>query len=722
MWRNISLIAILFITLLTACTTSSKQYKIGISQCSEDIWREKQNAELRMGAYFHENVELRFAAAYDSDERQVQQIDSLVGTGIDLLIVAPNQMATITPAIDRAFDKGIPVIVFERKTSSQKYTAFMSADNYEMGRMMGEYIAGRLHGKGRVLEIMGLKGSSPAIERHNGFAEALDNHPGIEFVATLQGDWTEESALKAIQDYQGDLSHIDFVFGQNDRMAMGARKALNSSTTRYCGIDGLPGQNGGIRLVRDSILDATYIYPTHGDQLLQMAVDILEGNPYEKEVRLMSALVTKENANVLLMQNEEIVKQSGYLDQLHSRSDHYLQQLDTQRIITLMAIALVALLLIVAVIIYRYNIQRLRLHEERTKMELEKLNFYTQAAHELRTPLTLIEGPLNQLAKTTAIRQSDEKTTELFSIVRRNTTNLSKLVNKILDVQIGASIPDIQQQEEDEMMVTQITEGQEKDATPAVSEAEVPTLLIVDDNADIRTYLRTILQPHYHLLEAADGQEGLGMAREQVPDLIVSDVMMPVMNGLEFCQHIKTDYVTSHIPIILLTARALNKHQIEGYESGADAYITKPFQADLLLARISNLLKSRIQLRNLWSSSEPKEPKAEEPKAEVKENAFILRFKAIVEEKMADSNLSVEDIGAEMSLSRVQLYRKVKALTGCSPVDLLRKARLSEAQRLLVESDLSVSEIAYKVGFTSPSYFTKCFKEEYGKVPGDVRK
>ncbi len=722
MWRNISLIAILFITLLTACTTSSKQYKIGISQCSEDIWREKQNAELRMGAYFHENVELRFAAAYDSDERQVQQIDSLVETGIDLLIVAPNQMATITPAIDRAFDKGIPVIVFERKTSSQKYTAFMSADNYEMGRMMGEYIAGRLHGKGRVLEIMGLKGSSPAIERHNGFAEALDNHPGIEFVATLQGDWTEESAVKAIQDYQGDLSHIDFVFGQNDRMAMGARKALKSSTTRYCGIDGLPGQNGGIRLVRDSILDATYIYPTHGDQLLQMAVDILEGNPYEKEVRLMSALVTKENANVLLMQNEEIVKQSGYLDQLHSRSDHYLQQLDTQRIITLMAIALIALLLIVAVIIYRYNIQRLRLHEERTKMELEKLDFYTQAAHELRTPLTLIEGPLNQLAKTTAIRQSDEKTTELFSIVRRNTTNLSKLVNKILDVQIGASIPDIQQQEEDEMMVTQITEGQEKDATPAVSEAEVPTLLIVDDNADIRTYLRTILQPHYHLLEAADGQEGLGMAREQVPDLIVSDVMMPVMNGLEFCQHIKTDYVTSHIPVILLTARALNKHQIEGYESGADAYITKPFQADLLLARISNLLKSRIQLRNLWSSNEPKEPKAEEPKAEVKENAFILRFKAIVEEKMADSNLSVEDIGAEMNLSRVQLYRKVKALTGCSPVDLLRKARLSEAQRLLVESDLSVSEIAYKVGFTSPSYFTKCFKEEYGKVPGDVRK
>ena len=723
MRKNIALIVIIVLSIFTSCTTESKRYKIGISQCSEDIWREKQNAELRMGAYFHDNVELRFAAAYDSDERQVQQIDSLVATGIDLLIVAPNQIATITPAIDRAFDKGIPVIVFERKTSSQKYSAFMGADNYEMGRVMGEYIATRLHGKGRVLEVMGLKGSSPAIERHNGFADALKNYPGIEFVATLQGDWTEESAIKAFKNYQGDLSNIDFVFGQNDRMAMGARKALASASTKYCGIDGLPGNDGGIRLVRDSILEATFIYPTHGDQLLKMAMNILDGQPYEKEVRLMSALVTKENANVLFMENEEIVRQSEYLDQLHSRADSYLQRLGTQRIIMLMAIALVALLLLVAVMLYRYHIQKLRLHEERTKMEHEKLDFYTQAAHELRTPLTLIEGPLDQLAETATIRQSDDKTSELFSIVKRNTANLSKLVNKILDVQTGISPQNLTSTQTDEMAPSQMKEEQSKEtSTQATSEGDVPTLLIVDDNADIRTLLRTILQPHYQLLEAADGQEGLRTAREQVPDLIVSDVMMPVMNGLEFCQHIKKDFVTSHIPVILLTARALNKHQIEGYESGADAYITKPFQADLLLARISNLMKSRLQLRHLWSSSEQQEDKAKEPKVEVKEDAFILRFKAVVEEKMADSDLSVEDISAKMNLSRVQLYRKVKALTGCSPVDLLRKARLSEAHRLLMESDLSVSEIAYKVGFTSPSYFTKCFKEEHGKVPGEARK
>ena len=158
-----------------------------------------------MGAYFHDNVELKFAAAYDSDERQVQQIDSLVNDGIDLLIVAPNQVQTISPAIDRAYDKGIPVIVFERKTSSRKYTAFISADNYEMGRIMGEYIVSRLHGQGTVLEIKGLEGSSPAIERHNGFMDAIKNAPGIKVVASLQGDWTELKAYEVQRWEQGKL-------------------------------------------------------------------------------------------------------------------------------------------------------------------------------------------------------------------------------------------------------------------------------------------------------------------------------------------------------------------------------------------------------------------------------------------------------------------------------------------------------------------------------------
>jgi AraC-like DNA-binding protein len=203
---------------------------------------------------------------------------------------------------------------------------------------------------------------------------------------------------------------------------------------------------------------------------------------------------------------------------------------------------------------------------------------------------------------------------------------------------------------------------------------------------------------------------------------------MPVMNGLKFCQRVKSDVISSHIPVILLTARALDQHQIEGYQSGADAYITKPFSQELLLVRIDNLLHSRHQLRDLWSNNrvdhgdKPQEVAPTIADENRIEDAFIAKFKKVVEEHMTNSNVSVEELATIMGLSRVQLYRKVKALTGNTPVDLLRKARLSQARELLNSSKLTVSEIAYKVGFASPSYFTKCYKDEYGVVPGDDRK
>ena len=722
-------IILMSLVLLASCSQDSKKYRIGVSQCSDDIWRDKQNSELKIGAYFHDNVELRFAAAFDSDERQIQQIDSLVGTGIDLLIVAPNQVSTISPAIDRAYDKGIPVIVFERKTNTKKYTAYMGADNYEMGHLMGEYVATRLNERGRIIEVMGLKGSSPAIERHNGFREAIAQHPGIQVVATLQGDWTEPTAYNTVKQWldKNKGEKIDLVFGMNDRTAMGARKAFEETGSvmpLFCGIDGLPGENGGIRLVLDSLLDASYIYPTHGDQLLQLAVDILEGNPYEKETKLMSALVTQDNARVLLMESEEIMRQSHNLEQLHEKASQYLDQLGNQR--TLIFVALAAILLLLALLagIYMYYLQRARIQDERMLMEREQLDFYTQVSHELRTPLTLIQGPLDQLLRTNDFRGASDNARELFSIVRRNTQHLTGLINKMLDAQVGTPIQEMTSAQVDAITVSQPI------ANPAVvpeQDEDAPTVLIVDDNADIRTYLRSILQGQYRLLEAEDGKRGLELAREQVPDLIVSDVMMPVMNGLEFCQQVKKDDISSHIPVILLTARALEKHQIEGYESGADAYITKPFSPELLLARIDNLLHSRHQLKDLWGMKPITEPSVTPPQDSSVtrtpiEDAFISRFKKIVEERLSDSNLSVEDLAADMGLSRVQLYRKVKALTGSSPVDLLRKARLAQAQKLLQETTLSVSEIAYQVGFASPSYFTKCYKDEFGTVPGEARK
>ena len=714
--RKVLLFTVLLISFLSACTKQEKTYKIAVSQCSQDIWRDKLNAELKMGTYFQDGIELQFASADDSDKKQIEQIRQFIADGIDLLIVAPNQASTVSPAIDEAFDHGIPVIVFDRKTNSEKFTAIIGADNHEMGRQMGEYIATQLKGHGRVLEIKGLKGSSPAIERHEGFVEALSAYPGITLVASLQGDWTEESAIKAIKGYKGDLTNIDFVFGQNDRMAVGASKVLpNPVGTKYCGIDALPGEGNGIVCVRDSILNASYIYPTRGDEVLQLAVNILEGKPYKKENPLMGALVTRDNANVLLMQFEEMKHQGEYLDQLHSRADDYLHQLDNQRAIIWLALCLVFLLLVLFVVIYRYQLQKARIVDERNKMEREQLDFYTQVSHELRTPLTLIEGPLNQLASTNDIQKASIEATGLFAIVQRNTRQLSEIINKMLDMQVKGKVESNQSTEKMDIASAPLPDkGSHMDHT----------VLIVDDNADVRAYLRNILQNQYQINEAADGQQGLTLANEIVPDLIVSDVMMPVMNGLEFCHRVKDNTATSHIPVILLTARAMSHHQIEGYESGADAYITKPFSADLLLARISNLLASRIKLKALFTATNKSEGNGsvtENTNEQViKEDAFFKKFRDFVEHNMTDSDLSVETIGAELGLSRVQLYRKIKALTGLSPVELLRKARLQKAKELIKSTDKTIAEVAYEVGFTAPSYFTKCFKEEFGISPSDI--
>ena len=733
--RKYTLYIIILLAIISSCSTGDKKYRIGVSQCSDDIWRDKQNTELKMAAYFHDNVDLKFAAAYDSDERQIQQIDSLVNEGIDLLIVAPNQIATISPAIDRTFEKGIPVIVFERKTNSRKYTAYMGADNYEMGKLMGEYIATRLQGKGKLMEVMGLKGSSPSIERHNGFRDALKDYPQLEVIATLQGDWTEPTAYKQVKEWNLKYpdTNIDLVFGMNDRSAIGARKAFSETQKTlplFCGIDGLPGENGGIQQVRDSLLEASYIYPTHGDQLLQLALDILDGKPYTKETSLVSALVTRDNARVLQLESEEVTRLSKNVEQLHLTADSYLQQLASQRLFTLFSFAFIILLLMLAFAFYLYNRQKKRILSERQKLEREQLNFYTQVSHELRTPLTLIEGPLTQLAETEDLQNASKETTNMLAIVRRNTRQLTQLINKMLEVQVGGFQEASNTKTDDSYVTKEIS----TESAPNILETEQPqdtSVLIVDDNNDIREYLRTILQEKYQVFEAEDGQKGLVLAQEQVPDIIISDVMMPVMNGLEFCQNIKMNEITSHIPVILLTARALNSHQIEGYKSGADAYITKPFQPDLLLARIGNLLRNRHLLKDLWGTSSNATKKEDKTATTenthlssegTRENAFICRFKKVIEERMTDSELSVETIGSELGLSRVQLYRKVKALTGSSPVDLLRKARLNKAQQLLQTTDLSVSEIAYQVGFTSPSYFTKCYKDEYGKVPGESRK
>ena len=203
-----------------------------------------------------------------------------------------------------------------------------------------------------------------------------------------------------------------------------------------------------------------------------------------------------------------------------------------------------------------------------------------------------------------------------------------------------------------------------------------------------------------------------------VPDVIICDVMMPVMDGLECCRQLKSELRTSHIPVMLLTACSLDEQRIAGFECGADSYIAKPFNSKLLLARLRNLIANHHRLQQFFGD---KTTLSKEPVSEI-DKGFADRFRRLIEENMSDSELSVEELGSKMGMSRVQLYRKIKALTNYSPVELLRIARLKKAASLLASSEKTISEITYEVGFTSPSYFTKCYKEYFGESPTDFLK
>ena len=868
---------VVFLTLVfSACSDNNvKKYVIGVSQCSEDIWRDKLNNELVMSTYQHDNVTLKFASANDNDRLQKQQIEQFIKEGVNLLIVSPNQIHTISSVIDKAYDAGIPVILFDRKTDSRKYTAFIGADNYEAGHEIGYFIGQQLEGKGNIAEICGLQASSPAIERNRGFMDALKNYPDIKVVARGYGDWIKESGVTAMDSILVQSKEsFQYVFAQNDRMALGALQSIKKHKVKgikIVGIDALPVPGGGMENVRDGNLEASYIYPTRGDSVMQLALNILEKKPYKRDNYLKGALVTKANANVLLMQNEEMNKQTARLNALHGKVDTYLVQYNHQKMYIVLFSIILLLLIGIMVYIYRTILMKRRIEEEANKA---KLQFFTNISHELRTPLTLIADPVNYIIHDDNLNSQQRS---MLQIVQRNVLVLTQLVSEILDfrkvqngkmelrlsdfnlaesmkqwimlfsvsaqkkhIAISMDAPDtimlradqdkiericynllsnalkytseggeisLMAKEEggrviisvadngcgissDELpyifdrfyqaknagrgtgiglaivkaftelhhgevsatsiegkgstftihipvrqkgeVTNQPTEKIEQLVEPSSAEevpnqarhideliqpyqTDKPEVLIIDDNIDIRTYLRSVLSEKYNVSEAADGKVGLELARKIVPDIVLSDIMMPVMDGLAFCQQLKTDKAISHIPVILLTARSLDEQRAEGYEHGADAYLSKPFSLRLLLSRIDNLIESRKKLNQTWSKG-VEDDEIGNISNEI-DKSFLKQLRKIIQENLANSDLSVEQIGDEIGLSRVQLYRKVKALTGYSPVEIVRKARLTRARHLLQTTERTVSEVAYAVGFSTPSYFSKCYKDEFGENP-----
>lgn len=562
MKKYVSILSCILLALLfmSSCDNNAPKYIIGVSQCSEDSWRAKLQEELVMATYFNEGVELRFTSAHDDSQLQEKQIDSLVNSGIDLLIVSPNQVDNLTNAIGKAFAKKIPILLYDRKTNNDNYTAFMGADNYVIGEMLGQYLAGKLGGKGCVVEIGGLKGSSPAQERHEGFANALKKYPEMQIVAYQSGDWTEasgETAMRRIlKEYSG---RIDAVYGGNDRMAIGARRVIkengiDNGSILYLGVDALPTENGGIRQVADSLLTASAIYPTHGDELLQLAIDILNGKPVQKETMLKSSVVTSQNAKVLLLQHEEVVRQAEYLRKMHKQAGimhEYIRNQQTVIGVILVLIFITAILLGISIRAYQSK-RRLNdiLRDKNKELEVSQ-----ETISEANSQLSAINEQLSQ---------TNEQLMHEKEVAERQRDELEEQRDKIIEISLSQK-----------------------------GETEEPA----DD-------------------DVIDGNE-------------------------------------------------------------------KHFR---------------------------------------RENEFFNKFIASINEHLSDSDLSVEDIGEEMCLSRVQLYRKVKALTGKSPVEIIREERLRRGHQLLADSSLTISEIAYRVGFSSPSYFAKCYKDMFGKSPTNVQK
>lgn len=923
------IIYVAIIVLLTGCAQKPRKFVIGVSQCSEDIWRDKLNDELKMGEYLNDSLIVKLASSNDDNVLQNKQVNQFIDEGVDLLIVSPNQLSAISKSVERAYDKGIPVILYDRKTNSDKYTAFIGCDNYTIGKSMGTFIAQQLQGKGRIVEISGLEGSSPALERHRGFMDAIKPYPGLQVVASEEGNWKEEGGIQAMKRILKQTQDFDYVFAHNDCLAWGAYVAARQMRVKrnykYTGVDGMATEGGGLELVRDGIFEASYLYPTKGDEVIALAMKILKHQPYERDNYLSTSIITQANAALTLMEARDTERQTHNLKTLHKQVNQYLSDYNSQKVMLIGLCLFLLVCLAAAALIFRGYLIKVKLNETlaKTNGELKRLNvelgekneelkrlneevlelthsrlvFFTNISHELRTPLTLIADPVEMLLEDTGIKG---KSRELLKMVQRNALALQQLVSNILDFrkiqngkmelklyrfdivktltmwvgdfqltaerkqirlhldvddlkgshemiadqekisrivfnllsnalkytpaggEIFVSLKDeganlrldvkdtgkgISQDEADKIFerffqakgaasgtgiglalvksfvelhhgearveselgkgsdfIVVIPREQEGDSQVIHNDVDIvdnsvnasasagksvldesvlqyiddgdrsrgkvqqlvsentnrPTVLVIDDNTDIRQYERTLLQDEYIVLEAADGKEGLAVALKEVPDLVICDVMMPVMDGLELTEQLKTYTATSHIPVIMLTAKNLEEHRAEGYEHGADSYITKPFHSKVLLARIENLLRQRQLLKNLYQGTKEAEKEISEAHLEDRDKQFLKQLQAIIQQNLSDSEFGVEDMGQQIGLSRVQLYRKVKAMTGSSVVDLLRKARLAKARRLLETRSMSVSEVAYEVGFSAPSYFTKCFKEEYGMLPGDV--
>lgn len=904
------ILIILGVTLLlfVGCTPAPR-YKIGVSQCSSDDWREKMNDEIRREILIHDEAEVEIRSADDSSSKQIDDIRYFVKNGFDIIIVAPNEAVSLTPVIKEVYESGMPVIIFDRNIDGDTYTARIGVDDEGIGKLAARYSHNLLGKNLRAIEISGLPGSTPAANRHKGFSSEFTARGGT-ILASAPANWNQSDAERVADSLLKLYPETTLIYAHNDRMAIGASVVahrLGRCDIRILGVDAAPAI--GLKAVADGTIDATFLYPTEGGRIIDKAIKILNGEKYEKETLFpATSAIDRSNADLLLLQYDAIKEETGKMETLKGMIDAYWERHSTQTFLLYSSLIILVLVCIVLFLILRSYWQNRRhqelllqknrlLAEERDKQKelnerlneatQSKLVFFTNVSHDLRTPLTLIQAPVAQLADAPNLTSQQKA---LMRIADKNVRILHRLINQILDFRkyengklelhltevdfrsaveewVGsfkelarrrdirlrliapegfAPIPIAIDQEKVErilfnlisnafrhtrdngeitvsysiidskltLSVSDNGEGISKDDlgnifdrfyqvdrikpkgsgiglalvksfvelhggnvevesepgkgsifTITIPEKHIstevesvdsnigegavsaelsdiddeiifddsrPHVLVIDDNADIRKMVGELLSDEYNITCAASGSEGLRRAAKYVPDLVICDVMMPGMDGMECCRRLKSETSTSHIPVLMLTACSLDEQRAQGYESGADGYVSKPFSTPVLKARVASLIKNRKMIRELWQNPVLKAVDTVNEKSRIKvdapvagmgdiENEFYRRFLEIFTSEMGNPDLSVDNLASRMGLERTQFYRKIKSLTNYSPVELIRHLRLRKARTLVTSTEKSISEIAYEIGFSTPAYFTKCYREAYGETPTETR-
>jgi signal transduction histidine kinase/DNA-binding response OmpR family regulator len=899
------------VLLMPGCREAAKpKYRIGFSQCTgNDDWRRNMLTEMKRELFYHPDMQLLYKDAADDSRRQIDQIHQLLAEKIDILLVSPNEAAPLAPVIAAVYGKGIPVIILDRKAATDSFTAYIGGDNYNIGRLAAEYIAGMLGNKGRIVEVTGLKGSSPTVERSKGLHDALQHYPDLQLIASLEGSWVASKTQEAAAKNEAALQQADIVFAQNDAMAYGIYRYCEEKALRHLrliGVDASPYPNAGIDLVSRGILSASLLYPSGGKEAIRMAADILAGKKAPRNTLLQTVLIDSSNVKLMRLQIDKIQAQHQEIEQQQSllQEQRRLYQ-DQQHLLRIVATTLCVAFLLGIILIFilrtnrRINRQLKRQHDEilqqrdqlvdmtaKAKEATEaKFAFFTNLSHEFRTPLTLIQAPLENLLTNRQLSAAQKQQLDLMS---RNVIRLMRLVNQLLEfrrIESGKLQLKVSENElstfvteiieafkgvaakkhidfrlinrqpgmkawfdqrlfdrvlynllsnafkftadygkvhiyleksthNDEVLIRVEDDGTGMDETtlthafelfyqsresehkgtgiglaltreiislhhgsisvesrkntgttftitlPANSDVFAPeeiqeesesihlfnhplnsyveeleqakpvislsptkehthSLLIIEDHPDLNSFLAGYLSEHYEVFHAANGNEGLQLAFRHIPDLILCDIMLPGINGIQVLRTLKNDIRTSHIPIILLSANNSEEQRIEGMQHNADAYISKPFNLKYLEENITSMLNNRARLKDHYIA-EP-ETRIHTEQSDKTDRRFLNDFTAVVEAHLGNDHFCIEDICQHLTISKMQLYRKVKLLLNCNVNDYILEARVKKARYLLANTRESMSEIAYACGFSSPAYFSTVFKSRSGQTPKAFR-